>query len=135
MHKKVRRSRKERSENVPRVGIFFAVDAKLWVDSTPLTGAGIYGDFKIHELGHDEYWAQLIATGAVPPDSEYEEYPRGRVAFNERTEQFSLLADRCILRDKKKVADIMERLHLPAASTTMGTDPHYRCPECLGKEE
>ena len=119
----------------PSVGIFFAVGPTLLIESTPLSQAGRYGDFKIHERGHDEYWEDLRRAGAVPPGSEYEEFPRGRVAYETRTQQFSLLADRCVLRDPSKVAELLQRLRLPAARTTTGTDPHYRCAHCLTRGE
>jgi hypothetical protein len=135
MRKSAKRSRKGRPENAPSVGIFFAVGPKLWIDMTPLSGAGTYGEFKIHERGHDEYWELLIRQSAVAPDSEYEEHPRGRVAYNERTQQFSLLADNCILRQKDKVTEIIQTMHLPAARTRISTDPHYRCADCLTKRD
>jgi hypothetical protein len=123
-----------KSRNKPSVGIFFSVGPWLLSDTTPLRQTNLYGEFRIHERSHESFWQQLIEAGFVPRGSEYDEHPRGRVAFNVRTKQFSLLADRCILRDKKKVAEIMERLHLPTKRTIRGTDPHYRCPECLRKE-
>src|SRR5208282_4291780 len=79
----------------PKVGIVYLVGDQLWIDATPLTGAGSFGDFAIHERDHYQYWAQLVSRGVVP-DAEYEEYPRGRVAFNTKTGKFTLLADRCI---------------------------------------
>jgi hypothetical protein len=130
MSNRARMTGNEELNNTPSVGIFFSVQHKLWLDMTPLSQAGSYGEFRIHERGHDEYWELLIKQGAVPSHSEYEEYPRGRVAFNERTQQFSLLADRCILRQKEGVAEIIKRMHLPAERTVTGTDPHYECPGC-----
>ena len=108
---------------------------KLLVERTPLTKAGRYGDFKIHEHGHEEYWEELLKGGAVPPGAEYEEFPRGRVAYDARTQRFSLLADRCFLRNTRKVAELIQRLRLPADRTTTGTDPHYRCVRCLTRGE
>ena len=46
---------------IPNVGILFLVGDKLFIDSTPLSQAGHYGDHLIHERGHDEYWSQLVA--------------------------------------------------------------------------
>ncbi len=36
----------------PKVGIVYLVGDKLWIDSTPLTEAGRFGDFAIHERDH-----------------------------------------------------------------------------------
>ena len=50
----------------PMVGIIYLVGDKLFIDSTPLSGAGHYADHLIHDRGHDEYWSQLVKMGAVP---------------------------------------------------------------------
>jgi hypothetical protein len=52
------------------------------------------------------------------------------VAFDTKTKQFTLLADRCILRDKSMVRLIMSAMNLPGKSTDKGTDSHYRCSAC-----
>ena len=116
----------------PSVGIFYLVKGKLLIDSTPLAQAVRHGDHLIHERDHIKYWAQLVSTGAVPYD-EYEEHPRGRVAYNEKTCKYTLLADRCILGKKSLVAKIVSRLNLPVGRTTIDTDSHYRCFHCLGR--
>jgi hypothetical protein len=113
----------------PEVGIFFLVGGKLFVERTPLVEAGTYADCKIHEGDHIQYWEKLLRSGAVP-ESEYEEYPRGRVAFNIKTEQFMIYADKCILGRKSIVATIKRELHLPKGTKTV-PDSHYRCPKCL----
>lgn len=81
---------------------------------------------------HISYWAELVSTGAVP-DDEYEEHPRGRVAYNEKTGTYTLLADECILGKKSLVAKIVSRLNLPLKNTETGTDSHYKCFRCLSR--
>jgi hypothetical protein len=90
MSKTVQRPPKKKPNNTPSVGIFFVVGSALLIETTPLSRAGIYGEFKIHEPGHDQYWELLISKGSVPQSSEYGEYPRGRVAYNQGTDRFSL---------------------------------------------
>jgi hypothetical protein len=115
------------------VGIFYLVGDKLWIDSTPLSGAGHYADHLIHDRGHDEYWTQLVKMGAVPSGG-YEEFPRGRVAYGNKSGKFILLADICIL-DKDKVLDaILTRLHTPVEVTETGTASIYRCYHCLNRK-
>jgi len=121
MHK-----RKSAKPTEPKVGIVYLVGQKLLVDSTPLSKAVRHGDHLIHDRNHIEYWAQLVGTGAVA-DDEYEEHPRGRVAYNEKTGTYTLLADRCILGEKSLVAKIVARLNLPPKNTETRTDSHYRC--------
>ena len=50
--------------------------------------------------------------------------------FNAKTQRFTLLADRCILRDKDLVRTIMSELNLPL-NTLAETDVHYQCSHCL----
>jgi hypothetical protein len=112
----------------PHVGIFWMVGRKPLIESTPLSAAETYGDFLTHPRSHHEVWEQWRLTGkVVPSECEYEEYPRGRVMFNTKTRRFSLLADRCILKDKRMVGKIVSELSLPTKSTDEGTDAHYRC--------
>lgn len=61
---------------------------------------------------------------------EYEEPPRGRVIYNTRTRQFTLFADRCIIKDKRLVGRIMKELNLPR-DTKVLRDDHYRCAKCF----
>ena len=62
---------------------------------------------------------------------EYEEAPRGRVMYNTKSQRFTLLADKCILKDKRIVSKIMSEMNLPSKNTDKGTDSHYRCFACL----
>ena len=115
----------------PSIGIVYLVRGKLLIDSTPLAQAGHYGEFAIHEGDHIEYWAELIRSGRVP-NSEYEEFPRGRVAYDIKAGKFTLLADRCILTRKSIVGKILSRLQIPLEDAEINTDSHYRCFRCLG---
>jgi hypothetical protein len=112
------------------VGIFWLVDGKPLIDSAPLSEAEPYGDHLTHPRGHAEVWEQCQRNGAVSPDFEYEEPPRGRVMYNAKTGRFTLLADKCILKRKELITKIKEELRLPK-KTTLGTDSHYRCFACL----
>ena len=127
-HRQTAKSHKEQ----PEVGIVYWVGRKLWIDSTPVADAGRLGQFRIHERDHYQYWAQLVASGDVPGD-EYEEHPRGRVAYDTKSGEFTLLADRCILRKKRLVSEILSRMNLPARGTKIDADAHYRCYHCLGR--
>jgi hypothetical protein len=119
-----------RQRKEPCVGIFWVIGGDLLIDSTPLSAAEKYGDFLIHAGGHDEVWEGWRTGGKVPSESEYEEFPRGRVMYNTKTQTFTLLADRCILKQKDLVDRIKHGMHLPRDTKT-GTDTHYRCSVCL----
>jgi hypothetical protein len=116
------------------VGIFWLLEERLILDTSPLGEAEPYGDCFGHRTSHIDYWTAQQGLGTVSREIEYEEPPRGRVVFNKRTQRFALYADRCILKRKSVVKRIMEALHLPATQTDIGTDGHfghYECFKCL----
>jgi hypothetical protein len=127
----VKPKQKEKTPKMPQVGIVFLFENTLWIEGTPLEKAGTYGEFKIHEGDHVVYWDRLIAEQKVPPYTQYENVPRGRVAFNTLTRRYRLMLDRCILRDKNAVSNIQDRLNLPLKETDTFADPHYLCARCL----
>ena len=108
---------------------------RLIIDTTALSEAGKYGDFKIYDGDHVTLWAEMERRGEVPPGSDYEEHPRGRVNFNTKTQRFNLFLDRCILRKKDVEKRLMRLMHLPD-DTALSADDHYRCFQCLaGKRQ
>ena len=122
----------ERAE--PHVGIFWLFRGEVLFDTTPLSEAETFGDFRIHPGNHISIWEQFRLAKRVPPEIEYEEYPRGRVAFDSKSKRFNLLADRCILRHRDILAKIKKQMHLPR-NISVGADHHYRCQACLERSE
>jgi len=92
------------SDRAPHLGIFWLVDGKLIIDSSPLSEAERYGDHMNHPRGHVDVWPKFERSRRVPRGSEYEEYPRGRVMFETTNESFTILADKCILKHKGSIA-------------------------------
>ena len=117
----------------PHVGIFWVVESRLVIDSTPLSQAEPYGDHLTHARGHVEVWEHYQRAGVVPIDMEYEESPRGRVIYHTKTRRFTFLADPCILKDEGVVRKIMAGMNLPSKNTDKRTDSHYRCSDCLAR--
>ena len=124
--------RKNAEPTSPKVGIIYLVEGELLIDSTPLAKAGRYGDFAIHERSHIDYWVELMKSRKIP-NTEYEEFPRGRVAYYTKSGKFALLADACILSQEGIVSKILLQLNIPPKDIEMGTDSHYRCFRCLGR--
>jgi hypothetical protein len=117
--------------NSTRLGIVYLVKGQLLVASSPLAGCEDGAGFKNYPGDHQHFWEELQQLRAVPPDYEYENFPRGRAVFNRGAGRFSLYLDRCILSKQKIVRRIISQLHLPA-NTIVADDPHYRCSKCLG---
>jgi hypothetical protein len=57
--------RKNAKSIEPNVGIIFLVGKTLLIDRTPVSEGEIYGDFRIHECGHDMYWETLLPPGIL----------------------------------------------------------------------
>jgi hypothetical protein len=114
----------------PRVGIFWLVNDRLLTDTTPLNEAESYGNHLGHPRSHIDVWKRYQQIGKAPLDSEYEEFPRGRVVYDTKTSRFTLLADACILKEKGLVAHIKKEMRL-SRNTKVGKDSHYRCFGCL----
>jgi hypothetical protein len=124
---------KRKPATAPEVGIVYLVGDKLLIDTSPLARARKLGDLAFHELEHEQWWSQLVKRRIVP-DTDYTEFPRGRVSFDRRHEEFGFLADECILRRETLVAAILERMNLPVQDTKIGTDGGYRCGGCTRHE-
>lgn len=119
-----------KSEKTRQLGIFWLVGEKLIIDSSLLVEAEQYGNRITHPRSHIDVWTKLELNGQVPPGSEYDEYPRGRVTQDISSGEFNILADRCILNRKNLVAVVRNALNLPKKAK-LSTDPHYKCPRCL----
>jgi len=113
----------------PRVGIVYLVGDRLWIDATPIARAETFGGFAFHQRDHQEFWKQLVNQGAVP-STEHDEFPRGRVSYDKKSGEFTLLADHCILVKKSVVSKILSRMRLPARDTKTSEESRYRCPRC-----
>lgn len=119
--------KKNNAKTEARLGIFWLVKDKLLIDSVPLSECEQYGDHLNYPGSHIHVWEQWRQVGKAPAESEYEEFPRGRVMYGTT---FTLFADRCILKRKDLIATIKKQLCLPK-QTSLDTDPHYRCFRCL----
>jgi hypothetical protein len=129
MAAKIHASAQRRKEE-PHVGIFWLISGRPLIDSAPLRQAEPYGDHLTHPRGHAEVWEQYQRNGIVSQEMEYEEAARGRVMYNTKTRQFTMLADRCILKRKDWVTKIKKAMRLPK-NTNVGGDIHYLCFACL----
>ena len=115
----------------PKVAIFWALKGRLLFHTTPVDEAEDYAHFKIHPASHIDHWSKLQNAGTVPRDTEYEEFPRGRVIYDQSNGQFTVYADKCILKESGLVKEIMTALELPNQKTKWASDEHYRCRNCL----
>lgn len=119
--------------NVRQVGLFFVLGGRPFINGQPWAEVPSVAGFRTSALGHPEFWERLQEGGAVPSDMPYEDCARGRVNYEDASRKFNLLADTCIIRNKRLIGRIMARLRLPKNTRAL-TDSHYRCEKCLGKK-
>lgn len=118
----------------PLVGIIFLLPPdRLLIESSEVSEAELCAGFANHPRGHNRFWAHLQDGGLAPRDQDYIDVPRGRVILSTQTGEYSLLLDRCILREPKLVREIRERMNLPSRGLVITTDDHYRCAFCMSK--
>jgi hypothetical protein len=120
------------------VGIFWAIQeegspATLMDHRCSLKEAEPYGSMLTCPHGHYETWEQWRkADGpAAIAESEYEEWPRGRVVHDTEGDRFILYADAQILREPTLINAIHERFGLPIDRTAAKRDSHYRSTQRL----
>ncbi len=58
--------------------------------------------------------------------SEYEEWPRGRIVYDTKSDRFILYADAQILCDPTLIAEIHEKFGLPIDRADAKWDNHYQ---------
>jgi hypothetical protein len=116
----------------PHLAIFWMrEDGGLVIDDSLLIDSEAYGDCQTHPRSHIDQWEDFRRQAVVPTEIEYEEWPRGRVSLDMRRGVFLVLADRCILKRKSAVKQLISTLNLLPGKIEITTDAHYRCQWCL----
>ena len=122
-----------------KIGFFWVVaDIKgkdvVLVEAIGLAEAELDGSALTHSGGHYDCWETMRSRGApyirsrglsmALLQSEYEEWPRGRIVFHTGTLRFSLLADRR-LHTPERIGLIRDEFNLPKDSFDIHLDGHY----------
>lgn len=79
IQKRAEARKRKKVTGAPEVGIFWVVDGKPMIYGDALSDAEPWGEFKNYRQSHYSLWEFLQRNRMVPQDSEYEDYPRGRV--------------------------------------------------------
>jgi hypothetical protein len=124
----------------PQMGIFWLAqttegEARLLAAGCPLDQAEPYGDCLTYGPGHYETWTPWRRDRTINPAVhaivrfyEYEDWPRGRIVFDQSRDLFIIYADRKLLTPAK-IARIATQFHLPAERTETQSDWHYQSTE------
>lgn len=121
------------------VGFFWIVEDRNGADlvigeTMPLQNAEIYGDTLTNPNGHYDFWERMKSSRAKSREyrninervfqSEYEDWPRGRVVYHIKGQKFSLLADKR-LHTIRRLKMLREHFNLPDNHTDYKKDGHY----------
>jgi hypothetical protein len=124
----------------PHVGIFWVVqatedEARLLIAVCPLDQAEPYGNCLTYGPGHYETWEHWRQDRTVDPALraivrayEYEDWPRGRIVFDQSCDLFILYADRK-LQTPETIAHIAAQFQLPEERTEIQSDLHCQSTE------
>lgn len=127
-------SKSFKHEEIPFVGMFYALGGSLYYVILPVTEGDRQADDVSTNTTHYEWWQyiyRLLRFQNPGFDIEDHEYvPRGRVIFNAAEDTYYLYVDKCIRKSKKMMADIFKTMHLPKEKTRIVLDFHYECHKC-----
>lgn len=101
------------------VGPFFYIDGKILGLRTDVNEGNIKHDFINSPVSHFEYFNFLGIN------DDYGHYPRGRVLYNNKTNQYYLYIDKKLKNNKEVIDQVMIRYNLCAYNTLIKTDGHY----------
>jgi hypothetical protein len=99
-------------------GIFSVFDGSMY----PIELGLDYGQFIIAKEDHWQTWEMFKRKGIVPPNSEYEDIPRGRVLYDTSISKYKVFTGKWANPQIKSA--ITNAYHLPT-NTIWDTDSHY----------
>ena len=101
------------------VGPFFYVDGQILGVKTNISEGNINDDFINSPVSHFDCFKFLGIEG------DYGNYPRGRVIYNNKTNEFYLYIDKEYKNNQEVIDMVMIRYHLSGYNTVIKTDSHY----------
>jgi hypothetical protein len=116
---------------MPKVGVFFVINAHILIDAVSLAQAEQYGN-TLGFGGHYEYWESLQA---ISPEQKlfkaraYDAFARGCVVYFVQQQHYVVYTDKCLTRAMlTKIADTFD---LPPKHIKWVRDEHYQCANCF----
>lgn len=100
------------------VGPFFYIDDEIKAFKTDVSEGNIKDDFINSPVSHFDYFKFLGI------DDDYGHYPRGRVIYNNKTNEYYVYVDKT-LRNKEIIEMVMNKFNLYKVNVVVKTDSHY----------
>lgn len=101
------------------VGPFFYIDGKIKGLRIDITDANINDHFINSPVSHFDYFNFLGI------DDDYGHYPRGRVIYDNSSNEFIVYIDKSLIKNKEVIDMVMARYNLCSYNTVIKTDEHY----------
>ena len=101
------------------VGPFFYINGAIKAAKTDVIKGNINDDFINGPISHFDYFQTLGI------DDDYGHYPRGRVIYNNKTNEFIIYLDKSLINKKEVIEQIMYLYRLKNQNTLVKTDEHY----------
>ena len=100
------------------VGPFFVIDGKVKALRTNINDGDINGDFVNSPVSHFQF-ANFLHL------EDYGHYPRGRVIYNNKTNEFYVYIDKSLLNNKEILEQVQTKFWLICFNTVVKSDEHY----------
>lgn len=117
------------SADTPRIGIFWlhAKDGKVKIFHSIVETIELgqdYGNFIISAKDHHSIWESLKPHGIVPKSSNYEDLPRGRVAYDKDSKEYVVYYGNWI-SSMSGIKTVIKSEFKLKSSTRWESDSHY----------
>lgn len=114
------------------VGIFWVINGRGYLAKETKEMEKVLEEKRVKDTGvvdsslaHYSVWDKLCATKY--PQADFATYPRGRIVYNVRKNEYVVFADRCI--SSKKIKEIVKRFGIE--KYVIERDVHYSCDRCI----
>jgi len=129
LDEKIKKAR-EASADTPRIGIFwlYLKDGKIQIlHSEPITleFGQDYGSFIVAPREHFNTWESLKRHNIVPQNSNYEDLPRGRVAYSKDDNQYVVYHGSYIKSAPTVIKAVIKSEFKLKSNTKWESDLHY----------
>jgi hypothetical protein len=107
-----------------KIGIFWWFAGRLLASVCRVEEGDAAGGTVDSKFAHVETWPVLQKCHPELRAMEYEDVPRGRVVYLQRSKRFRVLMDKVLFKSHIKV-EILEKFGLPKSRTKFLKDQHY----------
>lgn len=106
----------------PFVALFFVVDGQILLHKCRLENAEHYAEMRNYPRSHMDVWERHYK---LKYNKDFDFYPRGRVIYDMRKDEFKIFYDTCCAKQAFKI-----RMMLGNRTCILKDDSNYNCSIC-----